>query len=388
MTAAPNLKITSVDAFVVQPQWLFVRVRTNEGITGWGEAGIQVRARSVRAAIDDFAEYLVGQNPLRIEDHWQVLRRSGFYRDGAILSSALAAIDEALWDIAGKLHGVPVHELLGGPIRDRIRAYVWIADDDMCAYSIEELIAETRARMEEGFVGFKLTPGKSFVIDTPAAGHAVVERIAALRELVGPTREIMLDVHGHWSKTTARRILPMLEPYELLFVEEPLLPEQLHVLRELTQSTTLPIATGERQYTRWEFLDVLQAGIAVVQPDVSQASGISETRRIASLAEVFDVAIAPHCPLGPIALAASLQIDFAAPNALIQEQSLALYGDRFLDYVVDRSVFDIVDGHFSRPTGPGLGIEVDEAAVERAAEIGHTRKNPIWRHEDGSYAEF
>ncbi len=386
--ARSGLKVAAVDAFLVAPQWLFVRVRTDEGITGWGEGGIQMRARAVQAAVSYLADYLVGRDPLAIEAHWQVMRKSGFYRDGPILSSALAAVDEALWDIAGKLHGVPVHELLGGPVRDRVRAYAWIAGDDLCEFTEEELVAETQGRIEQGFSAFKLTPAKSFAVDTPQAAHEVVARIAALRDAIGPERDIALDVHGHWSKATARRLLPQLERYELLFVEEPLLPEQLHMLRELTEATSLPIATGERLYNRWDFREVLQSGLAVAQPDVSQAGGISETRRIAALAEMYDVVVAPHCPLGPIALAASLQIDFATPNILIQEQSVSHFGDDFLDYLVDRSVFDIVEGYFARPTAPGLGIEVDERAVERAARIGHNRQNPIWRHADGSYAEF
>jgi len=386
--ATSGLRISSVETFLVAPQWLFVRIRTDAGITGWGEAGVQMRARSVQAAIGHFVDYLVGSDPLRIEEHWHVLRRSGFYRDGAILSSALAAVDEALWDIAGKYYGVPIHQLLGGPVRDRVRAYAWIGGDDLCDFSEAEIVEETQQRIGEGFSAFKLTPAKAFAIDTPAAGHEVVSRIAALRDAVGPERDIALDVHGHWTNANAKRMLPLLEPYELLFVEEPLLPEHLHLLRDLAASTSLPLATGERLYSRWDFREVLTSGLAVAQPDVSQAGGISETRRIAAMAEVYDVTVAPHCPLGPIALAASLQIDFATPNILIQEQSISHFGDAFLDYLVDRSVFELRDGHFQRPTGPGLGIEVDERAVEEAGRLGHDRQNPIWRHSDGSYAEF
>jgi galactonate dehydratase len=383
-----SLTVTGVDAFLVAPQWLFVRVSTSEGVTGWGEGGVQVRARAVQAAVGHLADYLVGRDPLAIEAHWQVMRKSGFYRDGPILSSALAAVDIALWDIAGKLRGVPVHELLGGPVRDRVRAYSWIAGDDLCEFSEAELVAETRSRIEQGFDAFKLTPPKSFAVDTPQAGHEVVSRIAALREEVGPNRDIALDVHGHWSKAMARRLLPQLEPYELLFVEEPLLPEHMNMLGEITAATSLPIAAGERLYNRWDFRNVLQSGLAVAHPDVAQAGGISETRRIAAMAESYDVVVAPHCPLGPIALAASLQIDFATPNILIQEQSASHFGDEFLDYLVDRSIFEIDSGWFARPTGPGIGIEVDERAVEQAAKLGHKRGNPIWRHADGSYAEF
>jgi len=383
-----GLTITSVDTFLVPPQWLFVRIRTTEGITGWGEAGIQMRHRAVQAAIGHLVDYLVGKNPLHIEEHWHVMRRMGFFRDGAVLSSALAAVDEALWDIAGRYHGVPVHQLLGGPVRERVRAYAWIAGDDFCAYEPEQIIEETREQIAGGFTAFKLTPAKSFAIDTPAAGHAIISRIAALREAVGSEYDIALDVHGHWSKATAKRLLPQLEPYELLFVEEPLLPEHLHMLPELVQATSLPLATGERLFSRWDFREVLQSGLAVAQPDVSHAGGISETRRIAAMAEVYDVVVAPHCPLGPIALAAALQIDFATPNILIQEQSASFFGDEFFRYVSDRSVFELAHGYFKRPTGPGLGIEIDDRAVEEAAKFGHDRKNPIWRHADGSYAEF
>jgi galactonate dehydratase len=383
-----DLTITSVDTFRLHPKWLFVRIQTSEGVTGWGEAGIQPFGRAVEGAVRDCARYLIGADPLRIEEHWQVLRKFGFFRDGAVLSSALAALDEALWDIAGKVHGVPVHEFLGGPVRDRVRSYVWIAGDDMCALTNTQIVEETQGRIEEGFSAFKLTPGKAGPVDSPAATRDVVSRMEALRDLVGPERDIALDVHGHWSKAMARRVVPQLEPFELIFVEEPLLPEHGHALGDLCASTSLPIATGERLYSRWEFRPALDAGIAVAQPDVSHAGGISETRRIAALAEMYDVTVAPHCPLGPIALAASLQIDFATPNILIQEQSIAHYGDAFLDLLVDRSVFELEDGHFRRPTGPGLGIEIDEGAVERAAERGHDHRNPIWRLADGSYAEF
>lgn len=382
------MRVQAVDTFVVAPQWLFVRVRTDDGLTGWGEAGIQIHARSVEAAIQHLSEHILGEDPLRVEAHWQLLRKTGFYRDGCILSSALAAIDEALWDIAGKAHGVPVHELLGGPVRDRVRAYVWIAGDDMCEFTPEQVALETKTRVAEGFTAFKMTPEKMFAIDSPARGEQVVEIIASVREAVGSECDIALDVHGHWSKAMARRLLPMLEPFQLLFVEEPLLPEYSHLLGELAHMTSLPIATGERLYNRWDFVGVVQSGVAVVQPDVSQAGGISETRRIAALAEIYDVSVAPHCPLGPIALASSLQIDFATPNILIQEQSISHFGDEFLDYLVDRSVFEIDDGWFRRPLGPGLGIDVDEKAVEQAAKIGHAKRNPIWRHADGSFAEF
>ena len=177
----------------------------------------------------------------------------------------------------------------------------------------------------------------------------------------------------------------------VFFIEEPVIPENSHLIGRMVESTTIPISTGERLYTRQEFLPVLQAGVAVVQPDLSHANGISEVRRIAALAETFDAQIAPHCPLGPLALASCLQIGFAAPNHLIQEQSIGIHynqGAEVLDYVVDTEPLRFVDGHIERLTGPGLGVEIDEHAVREADKRGHAWRNPVWRHADGTFAEW
>jgi galactonate dehydratase len=382
------VKITGIETFLVAPRWLFLRVDTDEGLSGWGEPIVEGRAQTVESAVHELAEHLAGENPLRIEDHWQVLTKGGFYRGGPILASAVAGIDQALWDIAGKARGAPVHELLGGPVRERARVYSWIGGDEPTA------VAEAAAaQIEAGFTAVKLNAlGIAGRIDTLAATQAVVERAAAVREAIGSERDFALDFHGRVSVASARRILPLLEPLHPLFVEEPVIPEvSADALARVVEVTRLPIAVGERLYSRAEFLPALQAGVAVVQPDVSHAGGISETRRIAALAETFDVALAPHCPLGPIALAASLQVAFATPNFLIQEQSVGIHynGDAdVLDYLVDPAVFEFVDGFVSRPTRPGLGIEIDEATVRRAAEIGHCWRSPIWRHQDGSLAEW
>ena len=383
------MKITAVDAFVCPPQWTFVRIRTDEGITGWGEAGMQFRARAVQAAIHDLRGLLVGADPTRIEAHWQVIRRSSFLRGGPILSSAQAAVDIALWDIVGKLHGVPIHELLGGPVRDRVRAYVWIAGDDLCDFSPEEIVAETTALGRAGVHGVQAHSPEG-LRRRPAVARARDRRSRSLRfaRRSAPTATLLSTCTATGRRRWHAACVAALEPLDLLFVEEPVLAENLHVVRELTQGTTLPIATGERLYSRWEFADVVQSGVAVIQPDVSQAGGISELRRIAAMAETYDVTVAPHCPLGPVTLAASLQIDFATPNILIQEQGITFFGDDFLRYITNPEVFDFHDGYWDRPTGPGLGIDVDEGVVERMAEIGHDRKQPIWWHTDGSYAEF
>jgi galactonate dehydratase len=381
------VKITEVETFLVPPRWLFLKVSTDEGVVGWGEPVVEGRAETVRAAVHELSELLIGQDPLRIEDHWQRLYRSGFYRGGPILSSVLAGYDQALWDIAGKVRGAPVHELLGGPVRDRVRVYSWVGGDEP-----DEVADAVAAQVSAGFTAVKMNAaGRLHAIDTLHTARQVVRRAEEARAVLGDERDLAIDFHGRATPAMARRLLAMLADVSPMFVEEPVLPEHLHLIGGLVSAGTVPLATGERLYSRWDFHAPLAAGIAVAQPDPSHAGGISEVRRIAALAEVHGAQLAPHCPLGPIALAASLQLGFAVPNFLIQEQSLRMHyhvsGD-LLDYLVDPGVFDFVDGYASRPRGPGLGIEVDEGAVRRAAEIGHTWRNPVWRHDDGSLAEW
>jgi galactonate dehydratase len=382
-----QMKITAMETFVVPPRWLFLRIATDEGITGWGEPVVEGRAETVRTAVAEMSDYLIGENPLQIERHWQLLTKGGFYRGGPILSSAVAGIDQALWDIAGKAHDVPVHELLGGPVRDRVRMYGWIHGS-----SPVELADAAAAQIDAGFSAVKMTASDQLeAIETPAHTRQIVERIAAVRDAVGDDRDVAVDFHGRLSTAMARRVLPLIEPYLPFFAEEVALPEYSRDLRSLVEATSIPLATGERLYSRWDFRDVLATGIAVAQPDVSHAGGISETRRIAAAAEAWDVALAPHCPLGPLALAACLQVDLATPNFLIQEQSLGIvyHGtDDALHYLMDTNPLRIVDGTVARLTGPGLGIEIDERAVRRAAEAGHRWHTPTWSRADGSFAEW
>lgn len=381
------MKIVRVETFLVPPRWLFCRIETDEGLVGWGEPVVEGRAEVVRAAVDVLAEYLVGQDPLRIQDHWQVLTKGGFYRGGPVLSSAVAGLDHALWDIAGKAYGAPVHALLGGPVRDAVRVYAWVGGDEPA-----RLTEEITAQVEAGFTAVKMNgAGRTDPLTTPAATAAVVERVAAAREALGPHRDVAVDFHGRFSPAGARRVLHEIAPLHPLFVEEPLLPEQGHLMAALAASTPVPLATGERLYGRAEFLPALSAGIAVAQPDLSHAGGITEVVRIGALADTFGVALAPHCPLGPISLAASLQVAFCTPNFLIQEQSLGIHYNKdadLLSYLVDTEPFRFTDGHAHRTTLPGLGVDVDEAAVRAADRTGHAWRNPVWRHTDGSFAEW
>jgi galactonate dehydratase len=381
------VKITALETFLVTPRWLFLKVSTDEGLAGWGEPIVEGRAETVRAAVAELADYLIGRDPLAIERHWQILTKGGFYRGGPVLSSAVAGIDQALWDLAGKARGVPVHELLGGPVRDSVRMYTGIGGDDPSAVA-----DAAAAAIDAGFDAVKMNgTGAIGPIASPEETRGIVERVAAARSVLGDQRDLAVDFHGRMSTAMARRTLPLLEPYLLFFAEETTLPEYSRDLRAVADATSIPLATGERLFSRWDFRDVLSAGIAVAQPDLSHAGGISEVRRIAAAAETWDVAIAPHCPLGPIALAASLQVDFAIPNFLIQEQSMGIHynvGNDLLDYLIDPAPFRFVDGIAPRPTGPGLGIEIDEAAVRRADQIGHRWRNPVWTRPDGSFTEW
>jgi galactonate dehydratase len=401
------MKITKLTTYIVPPRWCFLKVETDEGIVGWGEPVVEGRAHSVAAAVDELADFLLGKDPRNIEDHWTVLYRGGFYRGGAIMDSALSGIDQALWDIKGKALGVPVYQLLGGQVRDRVRIYGHIGgagSDDGHTHApintdIKELLASADAQIERGLTALKFCPADGLEhIDTPEVLKNIVARVTAVREHVGDTIDIALDFHGRFSLAMARRVFPYLEPLNLLFIEEPVLPEFTDRFELIVASTSTPIATGERLFDRKDYKDLLRTGIAVAQPDLSHAGGISECRRIASMAEVYDVSMAPHCPLGPIALAACLQLDFATPNFLIQEQVLGIgrgdSGSRIdmynsaLKYLVDLSVFDAPDGYIELMTKPGLGIEVDEAAVRKAAEDGYRWRAPLWTHKDGSHAEW
>ena len=381
------MKITSLKTYLIEPRWLFLRLETDDGIVGWGEPVVEGRAHTVAAAVEELSDHLLGADPRRIEDHWQVLTKGGFYRGGPVLSSAVAGIDQALWDIRGKSLGVPVHELLGGAVRDRMRIYCWIGGDEPT-----EVAEQAAQQVDAGLTAVKMNAtGRMRPLETTAQISATVERVAAVREVMGPDRDVAVDFHGRISPALARVLCRELEPLQPMFVEEPLVPELSNDLRRICESTTIPIATGERLFSRWDFRDVLPAGIAVAQPDLSHAGGISECRRIAAMAEAYGTSLAPHCPLGPVSLAACLQVDFASPNALIQETSLGIHyntGSDLLDYLADPSVFEFADGHVERLTAPGLGVEVDEEAVAKAAEVGHRWRSPIWRHEDGSFAEW
>jgi len=382
------MKIKSMQLYKVPPRWLFLKVMTECGLIGWGEPVIEGKADTVAAAVKEMAALVVGRDARHIEDIWQTLYRGGFYRGGPILTSAMSGIDQALWDIKGKALGVPVYELLGGKVRDKMRVYCWIGGDRP-----ENVVAAARQKMSEGYTAIKMNgTGNMDWIGDHKGVEACVERVQSLRDAFGFDVDIAVDFHGRVHKGTAKVLMKELEPYRLMFIEEPILCENIEAFAELQRHTVTPIATGERNFTRWGFKEIFASGaVDIIQPDVSHAGGISEVWKIAAMAEAYDIALAPHCPLGPIALAACLQVDFCSINAFIQEQSLGIHynqGSDLLDTLTDPAVFRYEGGYIKLLEKPGLGIEIDEAKVRELAAVGHNWQTPLWRNADGAIAEW
>ncbi|MRW92253.1 galactonate dehydratase [Duganella sp. FT80W] len=382
------MKIIKLTTYRVPPRWMLLKIETDEGIVGWGEPVIEGRARTVETAVQEMEPYLIGQDPSRINDLWQTMYRAGFYRGGAILMSAIAGIDQALWDIKGKVLGKPVYELLGGLVRDRMKMYSWVGGDRP-----SDIIAQIKTLQQGGFNTFKMNGTEELgMLDTSAKVDEAVRRVAEIREAFGTTIEFGLDFHGRVAAPMAKTLLRELEQFRPLFVEEPVLAEQAEYYPRLAEMTSIPLAAGERMYSRFEFKNVFAAGgLSIVQPDLSHAGGITECLKIASMAEAYDITLAPHCPLGPVALAACLHVDFVSYNAVLQEQSMGIHynkGGELLDYVINKEDFKIVDGYCNPLPKPGLGVEVDEERVIEASKNAPDWRNPVWRHEDGSVAEW
>jgi len=369
--------ITNCKLFEVPPRWLFLRLETSDGIVSWGEPVVEGRSHTVRGMVEELLEtHLLGEDPNRIEDHWQAMYRGGFYRGGPVLMSIIAGIDQALWGIKGKQFGVPIYDLLGGPVRDRARVYQWIGGDRP-----EDIGEAAREKVVSEFSALKMnTTPELQRVDNPAAVQEAQVRLRTVREIVGDEVHIGVDFHGRVTKPMAKRLAATLEEFEPFFIEELVLLGHNDALPEIATHTSKPIATAEWMFSKWDFRQISEnRPVDVIQPDLSHAGGITEIHKIASMAETYDVALAPHCPLGPIALASCLQVDAVAPNALIQEPSLDIP-----DYLVDPSVFDYDDGYVELPASPGLGVDIDAEYVGERAEIDVDWHN---LNDDGSIAE-
>ena len=382
------MKITNVNTYLVRPRWCFVEMETDEGLTGWGEAVLEGRAATVAACVGELRDYVLGKDPSRIEDIWNTLYRAGFYRGGGILMSAISGIDQALWDIKGKALNVPVYQLLGGACRDRVRVYSWVGGDR--PHDVAQAAFE---KQQEGFTAVKMNATEELqMIDSYEKIDAVLERVDAIRQKCGKYFGIAIDFHGRVHRPMAKLLAKKLEPFDPMFIEEPVLCDSMEAFPEIAAACNIPIATGERLFTKYDFKRLLRTGgVDIIQPDVSHAGGITEVHKIAAMAEACDVALAPHCPLGPIALAACLQVDAVCYNGVIQEQSMGIHynvGKSVLDYVNNKQDFTFTDGYANLPALPGIGVDVCRELVIEENQTPHAWKNPVWRHADGSIAEW
>ncbi|WP_317855588.1 galactonate dehydratase [Chakrabartyella piscis] len=382
------MKIVEVNTYLVRPRWGFVEIITDQGYVGWGEGVLEGHADAVQACIQEMKPYLIGQDPSRIEDIWNTIYRAGFYRGGGVLMSAISGIDQALWDIKGKVFSAPVYELMGGKCRDKIKVYSWIGGDRP-----SDVGAAAKEKMDAGFSAIKMNGTEELqYVDTYEKVDEVLERVAAIRESCGKYFGIAVDFHGRVHKPMVKILAKKLEEFDPLFIEEPVLCEHMELFPEIAACCNVPIATGERMFSRYDFKRLLQiGGVDIIQPDLSHAGGITEVKKIAAMAEAYDVALAPHCPLGPIALSACLQVDATSYNAVFQEQSIGIHynvGKSVLDYIINKEDFTFKDGYVDMPTKPGLGVEVNKELVIEENKTPHQWKNPVWRHADGSVAEW
>ena len=381
------MKISGITVYEVKPRWIFVKITTDEGIEGWGEMISGTKTETVVAGAKEMGEYLLGRDPFEIERLWQEMYKS-FFRGGPINGTIVSGMEMALWDIKGKAFGVPVYEFLGGKARDRIKVYSWIGGDrpdDVAKAALE--------RRAMGFDAVKMNATEELhYIDSFAKIQAVVDRVASIREACGNDFGIAVDFHGRVHKPMAKVLAHELEPYKLMFMEEVVLPENEEGFREVANQVSTPLATGERLVSRWQYKNLFREGaIDIIQPDVALVGGILETKKIVAMAEAFDMAAAPHAPYGPIALAATLQVDVCSPNVFIQEQSLGIHynkGFDLLDFVKHKDIFQYKDGYVDVPTKPGLGLEIDEDLVKEVSAEGLHWTNPKWRNYDGTMAEW
>lgn len=382
------MKIVDFKIYEVKPRWIFVKVITDEGINGWGEMISGTKTETVIAGAEEIGRrILIGRNPFEIERLFQEMHRS-FFRGGPIQGTIVSGFEMALWDIKGKALNVPVWELLGGKARDSIKVYSWIGGDRP-----DDVVNEAQDRVDKGFDSIKMNATEELhYIDSFKKIDEVVNRVAALRDKFGMDLNIGIDFHGRVHKAMAKVLASELEQFRPMFLEEVVLPENEDSFKTIANITSTPLATGERLYTRWGFKNIFKEGVIdIIQPDVALVGGINELRKIAATAEALDMAVAPHAPYGPIALAATLQIDTCTPNVFIQEQSLGIHynkGFDLLDFVDNQEMFHYKDGFVDVPTEPGLGIKLNEELIEEVSQQKLNWTNPSWKHYDGTIAEW
>ncbi len=382
------MKIVSYEIFPVKPRWIFLKLQTESGIVGWGEVISGTRTKTVVTALSEMCERIIGMDSEKIEDIWQYLYRY-FFRGGPVTMTVISGIEIALWDIKGKRYNTPIYNLLGGKVRDSLKVYSWIGGDRP-----SDVLKEAQDKVNSGFKAVKMNATEELhYVDSYVKVQEVVDRVKVIREEFGYDVDIAVDFHGRVHKPMAKVLIHALQPYNLMFIEEPLLPENSELLSTLSHLSATPFATGERAYTRWGFKQLITSGaVDIIQPDVSLTGGILEMRKIGAMAEAFDIAMAPHAPYGPISLAATFQVDACTPNVFIQEQSLGIHYNKgdidLLDFVLNKEIFNYEDGFVKIPTGPGLGLDLDEDKIRKISEEGLEWRNPSWRNYDGTIAEW
>jgi galactonate dehydratase len=386
------VKITNIGTVVVNARmrnWVFVKVETDEGIIGWGEASLEWKTRGVAGCVEDLAPLIIGQDPRRIEHLYQIMYRQGFFRLGVVGMSALSGIEQALWDISGKALDVPVYQLLGGAVRDRIRMYDHLGGGEMTSLYLddqpEQMAERARESVAAGYTAVKIlaVPRSAPIEGAKSLRHA--ERVMqAVREAVGPDVDIMVDFHGRTWPEVAIQYAKVLEPFNPFFIEEVCPPENVEGMAQVARATSIPLATGERLIGRAGFREVFEKrAVAVIQPDICHTGGLWEARKIAAMAETYFMSVAPHNPLGPLATAAAIHFAAATPNWIIQESFRADVPWR--DDVLINPV-RIEGGYVALPEGPGLGVAVNEAEA-----IKHPfQQEEVLRyfHPDGSVADW
>jgi len=378
------MKITAMESFFVAPRWHFLKISTDEGIVGWGEPIVESRAQTVATACQELARKLIGMDPLRIEYLYNFMYKNSFYRGGPILSSAISGIEQALWDIKGKYYNMPVYEMLGGRVRDKIRMYAHIRGN-----TPEEFAASVKSKGELGFTAVKGGFSEPNVVSA-FRSHRYYQHCAdcmAAARAVNSEIDIAIDLHGQHNPYASIQVIEAIAPYHPMFVEEPATPENMAVIAEIARKTGVPIASGERLFTRFGFREAFELrALAVIQPDLCHCGGILEAKKIAAMAEAYFVQFAPHNPLGPISLASCLQVDACTQNFLCQEYPTHPekwdLGQGYL-----KKPFEIVDGYIAVPEGPGLGIEIDEDVVRERANAGDW-DSPSLFLTDGTVAEW
>ena len=383
------MKITKLELIHVQPRWMFLKMYTDTDRIGLGEPILEGHATAVEAVVREFEDYLIGKDPMQIEHHVQVLYKGGFYRGGPLMLSAISGLEQAMWDIKGKYYNCPVYEMLGGKCRDKVRMYTHIrAASGKADCTDEEMIEAAKIRVAEGYTALKYSADSPFAfIANPADTKKMINRFAKLREAVGDEVDLAIDFHGRVTPAMAGRLAEGIAPYMPMFIEEPCLPENVDTMVTIARSTTVPIASGERLFGKWQYRELIEKqAVSVIQPDICHVGGIFEARKIAAMIEMYYGTVAPHNPLGPISLAACRQVDTCIPNFLVQEHPyIPDKSDLGVGYL--KEPFVVKNGYIDAPTKPGLGVELDDAALNERLYNGKWT-TPRKSYADGSHAEW